>query len=115
VIGSFSDYVTIVDSTTNQTLASAIVSFDEATSGTIAVNASAARQQVLHLPDGPVSVGQLSFTVVTDYYGQVFESNASTTGENNNSTSITLTSTIASYPDLQVGPTPPRSTTTRSC
>src|SRR5208337_1413362 len=61
----------------------------------------------LTLPDGARGVGQIQFSVTTDYYNQVLEYNTAgpggtSTAESNNTTSLTLTSTLAVYPDLTV-------------
>ena len=102
VNGPFSDYVTVVNTTTGQSVASAIVSYDEGTSGPIAAGSSAAQQYTFTLPDGNPGVGQLQVTVTTDYYNQIYESNSSGTAETNNTSSTTTTSSLAPYPDLQV-------------
>ncbi len=60
------------------------------------------QQYTFNLPDGPPGVGQLVVTVTTDYYNQIYEYNSSGTAESNNTSSVTTTSTIAPYPDLQV-------------
>jgi len=102
VSGSFSDYLTVVNTTTGQTVASAVIPYDESSSGPIAAGGSAAQQYTFNLPDGPPGVGQLVETVTTDYYNQIYEYNSSGTAETNNTSSVTTTSTIAPYPDLQV-------------
>ena len=100
--GSFSDYVTAVNTTTGQTLASSIVPFNEPALGPIAQGGSAPRQYTFNLPDGSPGVGQIAFTVTTDYENNIFEYNSAGTALVNNTSSITETSTIAPYPDLLV-------------
>ena len=60
------------------------------------------RTTTLRLPDGVASTGNLEVTVTADAADSVAESNASGTGESNNSRSAALTSTFANYPDLVV-------------
>ncbi len=102
VSGSFSDYVTVLNTTTGQTVASAVIPYDEGSSGPIAAGGSAAQQDTFNLPDGLPGIGQLVVTVTTDYYNQIFEYNASGTAETNNTSSVTTTSSLAPYADLQV-------------
>ena len=54
------------------------------------------------LPDGVTSVGDLRFTLTTDFYDYVFERKNGAPAENNNSASITRPATLAAYADLQV-------------
>ena len=102
VTGSFYDDVTVVNTTTDETIASGLVYYDEASQGPIAANGSAAEQYGFVLPNGTPGVGQIEVTVTTDYYNNIYEYNSSGTGETNNTSSITETSTIAPYPDLLV-------------
>jgi hypothetical protein len=102
VSGSFTDYVTVVNTTTGQTLASGFVAYNETTSGAIAAGGSAPQQYSFTLPNGNHGVGQIKMSVTTDYYNAIFEYNSSGTAESNNTSSITVPSTLALYPDLQV-------------
>ena len=104
VSGSFSDYVTVLNTTTGQTVASAVIPYDEGSSGPIAAGGSAAQQYTFNLPDGAPGVGQLVVTVTTNYDNQIYEYNSSGTAETNNTSSVTTTSTLANYADLIVAP-----------
>ena len=102
VTGSFEDEVTAVNTTTGQTVASVVVPYNEGTSGPIAAGGYAAQQCTLTMPNGSPGVGQIEFTVTTNYTNAVFEYNSSGAAKSNNTASITETSTIAAYPDLLV-------------
>jgi hypothetical protein len=56
----------------------------------------------LTLPDGPRGVGQLSFTVTVDSKNQIYETNPNGTGESNNDATVSVTTTLGTYPDLLV-------------
>src|SRR5262249_1836244 len=60
------------------------------------------QQYSFRLPDGTSGTGRLLVTVQTDVYNQVFESNGTGTAESNNTATVTGTSVLAPYPDLQV-------------
>ncbi len=102
VTGSFVDYVTAVNTTTGQTVASNTVPYNEGTSGPIVAGGYTARQCTLTLPDGTPGVGQIEFMVTTNYTGAVFEYNSSGTAQSNNTSSTSGSSTIAPYADLLV-------------
>ena len=67
---SFSDQVQIVNTTTGQTLATAIVAYNEATQGPLEAGSSVAEQYTFQLPNGAAGVGALSITVTNDIYNQ---------------------------------------------
>ena len=96
--------MTLVNTTTGQTLGSTTVYYNVSASGNgpIQAGGSIARQASFLLPNGGAAQGQLQVTVTTDYYNQVFEYNAAGTAQSNNSASVTVTSSLAAYPDLQV-------------
>ena len=100
--GSWSDRVTVVNTTTNQTLVNTTVFYDSAALGPIAAGASRTRQYSFKLPDGNAGVGELRVTVTADASAQVPEANAAGTGETNNAATTTTTSLLAPYPDLRV-------------
>ncbi len=101
--GSWSDQVTVVNTTTGQTLATVNVPYDATSSGNLSAGAvSAQRSDSLTLPAGTAGVGQLQITVTADIDNAIFEYNASQTGESNNSATISATSTHAPEPDLTV-------------
>ena len=95
---SYTDLVTVTNQTTGQVLAQAAVTYNESARGNLGVGASAAQQYTFRLPDGVPGVGQIETTVVANDYGSITGYQTSTAG----TASITETSTIAPYPDLQV-------------
>ncbi len=102
VDGSFTDSITVTNLTTGMTLGTGIVSYDEATSGPIAPGASPSEQFMFTLPNGTAGTGQIQFTVTTNSGNTIVEGNASGTASTNNTAMVTITSTLASYPDLTV-------------
>jgi len=107
--GSWYDAITVTNTSTNEVLASTTLLYDASAAGNgpIAAGDVRARQFVLTLPDGSRGAGQIQFSVTTDVYNQVFEFNTSgpngtSTAESNNTSSQTVTSTLAPYPDLTV-------------
>jgi len=101
-LGSFTDRVTVINTTTGQTLVSFDVPYDASARGNLAAGASAAQQFAFRLPDGNPGVGSLQVSVTTDEYNTIVEANSSGTGETNNTTTLTETSTLAPYADLVV-------------
>ncbi len=99
---SFTERVTVRNTGTSQTIVNRTLLYDDAALGTINGGQSRARQLALTLPEGPASVGNLEVTVTTDTLNNIFEQNSGGTGEANNAASITTTTTLATYPDLQV-------------
>ena len=99
---AFNDLIVVKNLTTGQTLFSTAVTYDPTVSGNgpIAAGESRQRQFSFQLPDGTAGVGQIQVTATVNYQRSVVESD--TTGTNNIA-SVTESSTIASYPDLQVG------------
>ena len=102
VDAAFVDSLTIVNTTTGATLLSTTVSYDPTQAGTAPIAAGGSQQQTysLTLPQGNPGAGNLTVTVTTDAEHQIFEYNSSGTGETNNTSSVTVTSALASYPDL---------------
>ena len=100
--GNFVDHVTVVNTTTGQTLATQDVAYNAATSGVIAAGSSALRSFSFTLPDGNAGAGNLSITVTTNSQGNLFEYNSGGTASSNNTTTISATATLAPYPDLEV-------------
>ena len=96
--GSFTDLVTVTNTTTGQVLATADVPYDATTLGNLAAGASAPQQDAFRLPDGDPGVGQIQFTVTTDISNQV----STPQGDPNKTATLTETSTLAPYPDLAV-------------
>src|SRR5207253_1135232 len=101
--GDWTDRVTVVNTTTGQTLATAAVPYSSAGNGNVpAGGVSAPRAFTFRLPDGPAGAGSLAITVTADANNNVFESNPAGTGELNNSASTTAQSTLGPYPALSV-------------
>ena len=96
--GSFTDLLTITNTTTAQILATAEVPYDAASLGNLAAGASAPQQYAFRLPDGTSGVGQIDFTVTTDVNNNV----STPQGEPSKTATLTATSTLAPYPDLVV-------------
>ena len=100
--GAWSDRVDIVNTDRGQSLAVGNVYHDGSTLGAVPVGGSAQHQYQFRLPNGDPGKGNLRITVTTDYGGSVFEYTPSGQAEQNNSSSIDRTSTLALYPDLSV-------------
>ena len=105
VTSSFTDRVEVDNLTTGQVLTMTYVPYSTSSLGVLGAGATSATRQVsLRLPDGPAGVGSLAVHVTTDVYDNVFEYGAQghQDAESNNSASTNATSTLGSYPDLQV-------------
>jgi hypothetical protein len=102
VSAAFFDRVTVVNTTTGQTLTSSTVPYDPATAtnGAIAAGDARARQFSFTLPPGTAGAGSLQVTVAADTFNQVFESNTASTAESNNSATVTASAALAPYADL---------------
>src|SRR5262249_21331709 len=98
------DSVSIVNTSTNQTLVTAPVPYDASSLGALEPGGSAARQCILRLPDGGPAVGNLTITVTTNADHSVIEGNSAGTAGSNNTASVSTVSTLANYPDLIVAP-----------
>ncbi|MEI9924491.1 MAG: hypothetical protein WDN50_14005 [Bradyrhizobium sp.] len=99
--GSFNDLIVVKNLATGQTLVSTAVPYDPTAigNGNIAGGTSRQRQFSFQLPDGTAGVGQIQVTATVNYQRSVVESDASGA---NNTASVTQTSALAPYPDLQV-------------
>ncbi len=102
VTASFTDKITVVNTTTGVTIGTGVVSYNEGPSGPIAAGSSVAQQFSFTLPAGAPGVGQIQFTVATNAGGTVVEGNPSGTATTNDTASVSVASTIAPYPDLTV-------------
>jgi hypothetical protein len=101
--GNWTDQVSVVNSTTGQTLVTANVPYNVAASGNIAAGgASPQLSYTYQLPDGSAGVGTLQVTVTTNANGQLYEYNSSGTATSNNTATTTATSTLSNYADLTV-------------
>ncbi len=100
--GPWSDNLVVSNLTTGAKLVDAAIYYDSAANGAVSNGQSRARQYAFRLPDGAAGAGSLVFRVRTDIYNAVPEFNSLGTGENNNLTLLAQSSTLTSYPDLQV-------------
>ena len=105
--GSWYDSVIVTNSTTGEVIDTAVVPYNDQSSGNgpIAPGEIRAQQFALTLPDGAQGAGQIQYSVTTDTYNQIAEFNTSgpggsSTAESNNNSSLTVTSALAPYPDL---------------
>ncbi len=99
VTGAFYDTVVVTNTGSGKTIAQVSALYDPSVSGNgpIAANDHHSRQAIVRLPDGTDSVGTLSFTVTTDAFNQISE-----TDHSHNTAGVTAAVTLAPYPDLQV-------------
>ena len=82
VNGSFTDSITVTNTTTGQTIGTGTVSYDESSAGPIPPGASPGQQFTFTLPDGAAGIGQIQFTVTTNSGNTIVEGNASGTAFN---------------------------------
>ncbi len=95
--GVWTDRVVITNLTTGQIVAEQSLPTD----GTaLAAQGTLARSISVLLPSGGLAVGQLQVVVTTDVTNAVSEHNPLGTGESNNAAAVTVTASLASYPDL---------------
>jgi len=102
VNGSFTDSITVTNTSTGMTLGTGTVSYDEASAGPIAPGASPSQQFMFILPNAAAGTGQIQFTVTTNSGNTIVEGNTSGTASTNNTATVTIASTLAPYPDLTV-------------
>jgi hypothetical protein len=96
------DQVIVTNSATGQTLLNSSVFYDPSVNGSIASGGSQSRQLTFQLPNGPSGAGSLQVMVTVNAYGNQYEANGSGSAQMNNTESITLSSALAAYPDLQI-------------
>jgi fibronectin-binding autotransporter adhesin len=97
---SWTDHVVVTDTTTNQVLASADVPYNAAVSGSLPSNGSSTRSYTFRLPDGSTGVGNLHIVVSADYFNTIAEFYPGNVGESNNTSTLNVSASLASYPDL---------------
>ncbi|MCF8179440.1 MAG: hypothetical protein K9J74_13100 [Sulfuritalea sp.] len=106
VAAGWYDRIKVTNQTTGAVLVDQQVRYDPPQGGTMAAGASVSRSFSFLLAEGNAGAGNLLIQVSADQnnsgIGSLIEANAGGTAETNNSTSLTLTSTLATYPDLQV-------------
>src|SRR6185369_14848591 len=100
--GSFSERVTIRNTGNSQVVSDTVQAYDQSVSGAIGAGQTRSRQVSITLPNGSAAAGSLEVTVTTDTLNNVAEQNSGGTAEANNARSITIVTTLAPYPDLQV-------------
>ena len=99
VDSEFVDNLTVVNTTTSATLLDTDITFNPASPGNspIGPGGSLPRSYSFTLPTSFAGTGNLLFTVTTDADNQLIEFNPSGTGETNNTSTLTVTSTLAAY------------------
>ncbi|MBK6595661.1 MAG: hypothetical protein IPG23_24860 [Burkholderiales bacterium] len=100
------DRIKVTNQSTGQMLVDQQLRFDPPPGDTLQVGASASRSYSFRLADGNAGAGNLLIQITTDQntsgVGSVVEANAAGTGDTNNGANLSLTSTLAPYPDLQI-------------
>ena len=102
VSGNWYDHLTISNASLGVTLLDTTVLYNAGILGPLTNGTARARSYGFTLPYTSNGAGGLVFTVTADIYNNVFEYNPAGTGENNNTTSIALASTLTPLPDLVV-------------
>ena len=99
VDSEFVDNLTVVNTTTSATLLDTDITYNPAVPGTspIAPGGSLPRSYSFTLPQSFAGTGDLLITVTTDADNQIVEFNPSGTGETNNTATLTVNSTLATY------------------
>ena len=99
VDSAFVDNLTVVNTTTGATLLDTDVPYNPSLPGVSPINPGGSFPQAYSftLPQGYPGAGSLLVTVTTDADHSIFEYNASGTGETNNTATLTVTSTLATY------------------
>ncbi|UUZ69431.1 Ig-like domain-containing protein [Polaromonas sp. P2-4] len=97
--GAYYDRVYLRNTSTNEVLLDTTVYFSAAQ---IAAGQGQERSYSFKLPDGSRGAGNFDIQVTSDYNNNFYESNVAGTGESNNTTQLSVTSTLAPYPDLRV-------------
>ena len=102
--GNWSDRIIVRNLDTGIVIADISVPYDatDVNNGAIAVGDARTRSRAIQLPDGTAAAGRLSIAVLTDSSNVIKESNASGTGEGNNSLVIETNVTLAPYADLLI-------------
>ncbi|MGA2035934.1 MAG: CARDB domain-containing protein, partial [Thermoguttaceae bacterium] len=102
--GAFSDVIQVKNDASGKVLLTDSLYHDPNAPGAsdIGTGGSLARQYAFTLPQGPDGAGQIDVTVTTDGYNNILEYNTAGTAKTNNSAVVTVSSTLPSYPDLQV-------------
>ncbi len=97
-IGGWSDYISVVNTTTGQPVFTAAPFYS---ANNVAAGGSMSRSINFTLPNGLPGVGQLQITVTADYAGSLLEYNPDGTPRTVVPATLSGTSTLAVYPDLQ--------------
>ncbi len=99
VDSEFVDHLTVVNTTTSATLLDTDITYNPALPGNspIGPGGSLPRSYSFTLPPSFAGTGNLLVTVTTDADNQIIESNPSGTGETNNTSTLAVTSILATY------------------
>lgn len=101
VTGAYTDSLTIVNTTTGQTLLSTSLPYNSAADGQIVAGSSFAQTYQFQLPQGSAGVGQISAQVTVNANGGEFEYNSQGTANTNNTASTTVSSTLVHIRSLR--------------
>ncbi len=98
--GPWNDLVTVVNTTTSQTLYSATIPYNGAA---LAPNsASGTLSTQFTLPDGAAGVGNIQVSITVNTNTAVVEYNTAGTAKTNNTSTLNFSSTLAPYADLTI-------------
>ena len=94
---SWYDHITASNTTTHQTILDTTSYYDSSANGNIAGGGGHNRSYAWNLPNGSNGAGNIFITVTANTYSNQFEVTTA-----NNAQSISASSTLSLYPDLQV-------------
>ncbi len=100
--GSWSDTISIVNTTTATTVASSTVSYNAAVRGNLAPGTAAPQSFTFNLPDGDLGTGVFKVTITANATASMAEYNAAGTATTNNTASANFNAALGNYADLQV-------------
>ena len=98
----FYDRLVVHNQTTDQEVLTRTFAHDPSQVGPLGPGQVRPMEHTFSLPDGNIAAGQLAFTMTTDSADQIYEHSSDGTAEANNMASVTVTSVLAPYPDLEV-------------
>ncbi len=104
VTDRFYDRLLVRNNTTSANLRDITLLYDPVAVGNSPIPSGGTRlvESKFRLPDGPAGAGSIAISVTTDYTDTLTEWSNGATGENNNTTQITINSILPPYADLQV-------------
>ena len=100
--GSWSDTVSIVNTTTATTVASSTVGYNAAVRGNLAPGTAAPQSFTFNLPDGDLGTGVFKVTITVNATASMAEYNAAGTATTNNTATANFNAALGNYADLQV-------------